>query len=99
MSLAIDDFSTGYSSLAHLKQSLVNKLKIDRSFVNDFPDEENVAAISRAVIAPGHSMLFTIIAEEVEAEAEAQRDFLIQEGCKEKRLGVFFIADRLMWAV
>lgn len=77
--LVIDDFGTGYSSLSYLKQFPVDKLKIDRSFISELVNDQNDAAIARAIINLGHSLNLEVLAEGV--ETELQRDFIIKHGC------------------
>ena len=77
--IAVDDFGTGYSSLAQLKRFPIDVLKIDQGFIRDIPQSEDDMAISAAIIAMGHSMGLSVLAEGV--ETEGQLAFLRERGC------------------
>jgi EAL domain-containing protein (putative c-di-GMP-specific phosphodiesterase class I) len=79
VSLAIDDFGTGYSSLSYLKRFPVDKLKIDRSFTTEVPEDKDQCAIVSAIVALAHALDIQVIAEGV--EHEAQRAFLRDCAC------------------
>lgn len=77
ISLSIDDFGTGYSSLAYLQRFPIQKLKIDRSFVQRMPGDGE--AIAGAVIAMAHSLKMEVVAEGV--EDPEQLALLRRAGC------------------
>ena len=77
--LAMDDFGTGYSSLAYLKRFPLDVLKVDKSFIDDLPQQREAMEITAAIIAMGHALGLKVLAEGV--ETAAQRDFLQCKGC------------------
>ncbi|MEJ8676312.1 bifunctional diguanylate cyclase/phosphodiesterase [Chromobacterium amazonense] len=78
--LSVDDFGTGYSSLAYLKRFAPDTVKIDRSFINDLPSDEENAAIVSAIVHLAGALGMQTLAEGV--ESEAQQGFLKQLGCE-----------------
>lgn len=77
--IAIDDFGTGYSSLSYLKRFSVDRLKIDKAFIQEIGTDTESDALTLAVIAMAGALNFDIIAEGV--ETEEQQDFLVNHGC------------------
>ena len=78
-SISIDDFGTGHSSLSYLKLFPIDELKIDKSFVDDLPDDKNDVAISKAIITLSQSMGYTNVAEGI--ETLEQELFLRNNSC------------------
>jgi len=79
VTLAIDDFGTGYSSLSYLKRFPLNILKIDKSFIDDIPEQESDREITATIIAIAHTLHLKVLAEGV--ETLAQLAFLQEQGC------------------
>jgi diguanylate cyclase (GGDEF)-like protein/PAS domain S-box-containing protein len=95
--LSIDDFGTGFSSLAHLKQLPVSEIKIDRSFVRDVTHNERDAAIVRSMIDLAHDLGRVVVAEGIEDVAtwrhlaalgcDLGQGFLVSRALPERELG------------
>jgi diguanylate cyclase (GGDEF)-like protein len=79
--IALDDFGTGYSSIYHLRNFKIDKIKIDRSFVDSMEREPEAYALVRALLGFGRGLGLTVTAEGVEKPAQAIA--LQQEGCQQ----------------
>ncbi|HLF76342.1 MAG TPA: EAL domain-containing protein [Dehalococcoidia bacterium] len=79
--IAIDDFGTGYSSLGYLRQLPIDRIKIDKSFIEDIPESTDDAEISAAIIALGHTLRLEVVAEGV--QTSEQLAFLRDHECDE----------------
>jgi diguanylate cyclase (GGDEF)-like protein/PAS domain S-box-containing protein len=79
VSIAIDDFGIGYTSLAHLARLAIDQIKIDRSFVTNMKEDSHGAAIVRSIITLGHDLGLKVTGEGVETQAAYDR--LASLGC------------------
>ena len=85
--LSIDDFGTGYSSLSYLKKLNADKIKIDRSFIEDLPYDKDSVSITRAIIHMSHELGLKVVAEGI--ENSKQNELLADMGCDTSQ-GYFF---------
>ncbi len=97
--VVIDDFGTGYSSLGYLKDLPVDRLKIDRSFVEALPEDEKSRAIVQTIMILGSKLGFEVVAEGI--ETPAQLEVMIQEGCLSGQGFLFSkpLAPEAIWAL
>jgi EAL domain-containing protein (putative c-di-GMP-specific phosphodiesterase class I) len=79
--IAVDDFGTGHTALAHLTRLPLDKLKIDRSFVSGLPDERAAAAVTQAIVQMAKGLGLRVSAEGVRSRAQWQQ--LQSWGCDE----------------
>jgi EAL domain-containing protein (putative c-di-GMP-specific phosphodiesterase class I) len=85
--IAIDDYGTGYSSLAYIRRMPINELKIDKSFVLGMDQDDNDRLIVRSTIELAHNLGLRVVAEGVESRVAWQR--LASLGC-DRAQGYFF---------
>lgn len=79
LEISVDDFGTGYSSLSYLKRLPIDKLKIDQSFIQNVPFDEEDATITKTIIGLTHNLKLDVIAEGV--ETLEHENFLLENGC------------------
>ena len=90
ITISMDDFGTGFSSLGYLSRFPFDKIKIDQSFVRDLARSENIAIV-RSIIGLSRALGMKVIAEGVETEEQMQ--ILASEGCRQMQ-GYFFSKPR-----
>ena len=90
ITISMDDFGTGFSSLGYLSRFPFDKIKIDQSFVRDLARSENIAIV-RSIIGLSRALGMKVIAEGVETEEQMQ--ILAGEGCRQMQ-GYFFSKPR-----
>jgi len=87
VTLSIDDFGTGYSSLSYLARLPIDEIKIDRSFLEAIPEDENSCSLVTTIIVMAHHLGLTVVAEGV--ERSEQVEFLMENSCQ-KLQGYYF---------
>ena len=87
VSVAIDDFGTGYSSLAYLRSLPIQKLKIDRSFIQGIPADPEASALVAEIVRLAHVLSLDVVAEGVETQPQAA--FLRDAACESMQGFVF----------
>lgn len=80
LTLSLDDFGTGYSSLGRLHRLPITRLKLDRSFVQHLPSDQDNAAIANATLSMARALKLEVIAEGI--ETVAQKAYLFARGCR-----------------
>ena len=78
--LSVDDFGTGHSSLSYLRRFPLDCIKVDRSFVQDLPNNKEASALVEAIVQMAHSLNMSVVAEGV--ETDQQLEFLYRTGCE-----------------
>ena len=77
--VSVDDFGTGYSSMSYLRRFPIDKLKIDRGFINELLSRPDDVSIVKAIVSLAHSLQLKVVAEGV--ETPEQRELLKALGC------------------
>jgi EAL domain-containing protein (putative c-di-GMP-specific phosphodiesterase class I) len=87
VSVALDDFGTGYSSLAYLRSLPIEKVKVDKSFIDGIPADRQAAALVSEIVQLAHVLSLKVVAEGVETHAQAA--YLREAGCEAMQGFVF----------